>query len=109
MIIMKRIGFSLSVERTPYQRRYFYIGAWTAPGRRMLRGAGRAVCLHLRVERAGRESTNSLLFFRVPEDAENRVFSSRTGEAAMISELKTERSSGTGTVSPILCQDSFRS
>ena len=34
--------------------------------------------LHLRVERAGRESTNSLMFFRVAEDAGNRVFSSRT-------------------------------
>ena len=45
---------------------------------RMLRGAGRGVCLHLRVERAGRESTNSLMFFRVAEDAGNRVFSSRT-------------------------------
>jgi len=32
MIIMKRIVFSLSVERTPYQGRYFYIGAWAAPG-----------------------------------------------------------------------------
>src|SRR5580698_9773592 len=32
MIIMKRIFFSLSVERTPYQGRYFCIGAWAAPG-----------------------------------------------------------------------------
>src|SRR5260370_421564 len=32
MIIMKRIVFSLSVERTPYQGRYFYIGAWAALG-----------------------------------------------------------------------------
>jgi hypothetical protein len=31
MIIMKRIVFSLSVVRTPYQGRY-YIGAWTALG-----------------------------------------------------------------------------
>src|SRR5271156_2100944 len=31
-IIMKRIVFSLSVERTPYQGRYSYIGAWTALG-----------------------------------------------------------------------------
>src|ERR1700733_14573202 len=31
MIIMKRMGFSLKVERTPYQGRCFYIGAWTAP------------------------------------------------------------------------------
>jgi hypothetical protein len=29
---MKRIVFSLSVERTPYQGRYFYIGAWAVPG-----------------------------------------------------------------------------
>jgi hypothetical protein len=32
MIIMKRMVFSLKAERTPYQGRYFYIGAWTAPG-----------------------------------------------------------------------------
>ena len=32
--------------------------------------------LHLRVERAGRESTNSLMFFRVAENAGNRVLSS---------------------------------
>jgi hypothetical protein len=32
MIIMKRIAFSLNLERTPYQDRYFYIGAWTALG-----------------------------------------------------------------------------
>src|SRR5579863_8855551 len=32
MIIMKRTVFSLSVERTPYQCRYFYIGAWAALG-----------------------------------------------------------------------------
>jgi hypothetical protein len=32
MIIMKRMVFSLNVERTPYQGRYFYIGAWTALG-----------------------------------------------------------------------------
>jgi hypothetical protein len=31
MIIMKRILFSLSVVRAPFQGRY-YIGAWTAPG-----------------------------------------------------------------------------
>jgi hypothetical protein len=31
MIIMKRMVFSLKVERTPYQGRY-YIGAWTALG-----------------------------------------------------------------------------
>jgi hypothetical protein len=32
MIIMKRMVFSLSVERPPYQGRYFYIGARTAQG-----------------------------------------------------------------------------
>src|ERR1700740_3429024 len=32
MIIMKRMVFSLSIERTPYQCRYFYIGAWAALG-----------------------------------------------------------------------------
>jgi len=43
MIIMKRMVFSLRVERTLYQRRYFYIGAWAALGlevaRRRVRGA----------------------------------------------------------------------
>jgi hypothetical protein len=29
MIIMKRMVFSFNVERTPYQGRYFYIGAST--------------------------------------------------------------------------------
>jgi hypothetical protein len=29
---MKRMVFSLSVVRTPYQGRYFYIRAWTALG-----------------------------------------------------------------------------
>jgi len=28
---MKRMVFSLKVERTPYQGRYFYIRAWAAP------------------------------------------------------------------------------
>jgi hypothetical protein len=32
VIIMKRMVFSLSFERLPYQGRYFYIGAWTALG-----------------------------------------------------------------------------
>jgi hypothetical protein len=45
--------------RTPYQGRYFYIRAWTAPGTKSceLRGAGCAVRLHLVVERGGGEST----------------------------------------------------
>jgi len=67
MIIMKRMVFSLSVERTPYQGRYFYIGAWTALGTECYGalGAERGVCLHLRVERAGRESTFFLRNFDV--------------------------------------------
>jgi len=32
MIIMKRMVFSLKVERAPNQDRYFYIGDWTALG-----------------------------------------------------------------------------
>jgi hypothetical protein len=32
MIIMKRMVFSLNVERTPQQGRHFYIGAWSALG-----------------------------------------------------------------------------
>src|SRR5271155_789074 len=67
MIIMKRIVFSLCVERTPYhcsyRGRYFYIGAWAALGPEMLRVAGCAVWLHLRVERVGRESTGEGCFF----------------------------------------------
>jgi hypothetical protein len=61
MIIMKRIVFSLSVERTTYQGRYFYIGAW-ATEHGMLRVPGCAE-LHLRVEQSGRESTCDLRFF----------------------------------------------
>jgi hypothetical protein len=33
MIIMKRMVFSLNVERPPYQDRYFYIGASTPRNR----------------------------------------------------------------------------
>jgi fructose-1,6-bisphosphatase len=59
---MKRIVFSLSVERTTYQGRYFYIGAW-ATEHGMLRVPGGAEPLHLLVERGGGESTRDLRFF----------------------------------------------
>jgi hypothetical protein len=65
MIIMKRIFFSLSVERTPYQRRYFYRRAWTALALGKLQGARYAVRLYLIVERACRESTRDLQIIRV--------------------------------------------
>ena len=51
---MKRIVFSLSVVRTPYQGRYFYIRAWTAPGPRKHFLAGRLPGLHHIVERPDR-------------------------------------------------------
>jgi hypothetical protein len=34
MIIVKRMEFSLKLERTPYQGRYFYIGASTPRNRK---------------------------------------------------------------------------
>src|SRR5580704_3475306 len=45
MIIMKRIFFSLSVERTPYQGGYFYIRAWTALARNVASGRVRGAAL----------------------------------------------------------------
>src|SRR5271155_2525554 len=72
MIIMKRMVFSFSVVRTPYQGRYFYVKSLdrAVPGK--LRGAGCAVRLHLRVERGGRESTCA-----------GRVFWGRAGRASL--------------------------
>jgi hypothetical protein len=60
---MKRMVFSLKVERTPYQGRYFYIGtprwAWKVASGRVSSAA------HLRVERGDGESTRDLQIFPV--------------------------------------------
>src|SRR5580700_5924529 len=77
MIIMKRMVFSLSFERTPYQCRY-YIGAWTALGTECTGALGAGSCLHLRVERVGRESTLFLTNFHVGSRGGNTLF--RSGE-----------------------------
>jgi hypothetical protein len=53
---MKRMAFSLSALRTPYQGRYFYIRAWAA-GHGNLRG-GRLPRFHPIVERSKRNSTS---------------------------------------------------
>src|ERR1700733_5561176 len=86
MIIMKRMVFSLSVVRTVSGPLLLYMSLdRTWPGK--LPGAGRAARLHLLVERAGRESTNSLMFFRVAEDAGNRHLA--LGREVGIPELET--------------------
>src|SRR5580704_14265667 len=91
MINMKRmVLFSLSVERTQYRGRYFYIGAWTALGTESLelRGAGCAVRLHLLVERGGGESTRDLQIFRVPYHPGEHFLAGRCVGLAHTSELK---------------------
>src|SRR5580704_7247690 len=65
MIIMKRIFFSLSAVRTPYQGRYRYIRTWSAPALESCEAPGARCALYLLVERGAGESTRDLQIFRV--------------------------------------------
>src|SRR5271157_800927 len=78
MIIMKRMVFSLKVERAPYQGRFSYIGAWTALGTECYGalGAG-SVSTYASNGRDGNRQT-AYCFFRVAKDSGNRAVSSRT-------------------------------